>query len=203
MKWPELDQTPRPVARSPWTEERIAYVRTRWSSGASARRISDELGNGISRNAVLGLLHRLELARLSPFAGRRGRRSDRTMAGRFAHFYPSRAETPISAPATPPAWVANARPYVDDPGSDAGIRPSQRRTLLQLDDRTCRWPVGDPCRPDFFFCGAKPVRGKPYCAAHDMRSRHTDEARSLKARIPDMRRRPAEPKLVGGMPVRS
>jgi GcrA cell cycle regulator len=191
------------LARSPWTEERIAYVKMRWSSGASARRISSELANGISRNAVLGLLHRLEMARLSPFAGRRGRRSDRTTGSRPARLRRPPAETPIRAPATPPAWVANARPYVDDPGSDAEIPLSQRLTLMQLDSRTCRWPVGDPCHPGFFFCGAKSVGGRPYCTAHEMRSRHTDKTHNAKLRIGGMRPTSAGPKLARWTPAGS
>jgi GcrA cell cycle regulator len=178
-----LDQLWSSPAKPGWTGERIAYVKTRWSSGASARQISDELGNGISRSAVLGILHRLDLARLSPYAGQRGRRNDRTLAvDRPAPRDLSPLQALICAPVAPPAWVANARPYVDDPDRDSGIPVSQRRTLLQLNGRTCRWPVGDPCRPDFFFCGAKPIRGRPYCAAHDMRSRDTRKDHNAKAR---------------------
>src|SRR5581483_11416960 len=41
-----------------------------------------------------------------------------------------------------------------------------RRSLLELTDATCRWPVGDPQHPEFFFCGAPPRANSPYCAAH-------------------------------------
>lgn len=50
---------------------------------------------------------------------------------------------------------------------DAGGIPfEQRRSLLELTDQTCRWPVGDPRDPEFFFCGAEPVIGHPYCPCH-------------------------------------
>jgi GcrA cell cycle regulator len=42
----------------------------------------------------------------------------------------------------------------------------QRRTLLELTADTCRWPIGDPASPDFFFCGGKPLTGLPYCSYH-------------------------------------
>ena len=42
----------------------------------------------------------------------------------------------------------------------------QRRTLLQLNENTCRWPIGDPATPDFFFCGGKPLASLPYCHHH-------------------------------------
>jgi hypothetical protein len=59
--------------RSPWSADRIHHLRTRWSQGVSAARIAGELGAGISRCAVLGKLHRLGSAHLSPAA--RGRRA--------------------------------------------------------------------------------------------------------------------------------
>lgn len=42
----------------------------------------------------------------------------------------------------------------------------QRRTLLELNEETCRWPIGDPAGADFFFCGGKPIAGLPYCGYH-------------------------------------
>jgi hypothetical protein len=69
-----------------------------------------------------------------------------------------------------PAWVVNARPYVETVGVDARIPRRQRRSLFELSDDTCRWPVGDPRSSRFFFCGAQPVRNKPYCAAHCARA---------------------------------
>jgi hypothetical protein len=69
-----------------------------------------------------------------------------------------------------PAWLRDATPYVDDPLVDADIPPAQRRALLDLDRNTCRWPVGDPAGSAFFFCGAQPLAGKPYCARHCARA---------------------------------
>ena len=43
---------------------------------------------------------------------------------------------------------------------------SQRRTLLELTEQTCRWPIGDPGSPEFFFCGGNTVTKLPYCAYH-------------------------------------
>jgi GcrA cell cycle regulator len=60
---------------------------------------------------------------------------------------------------------------------DADIPLPQRRSLLELDRHACRWPIGDPRSPDFLFCGAKPRRGKPYCAAHCARAYISEEER--------------------------
>jgi hypothetical protein len=54
-----------------------------------------------------------------------------------------------------------------EPPIDESIPMEQRRSLADLEASTCKWGVGDPCSPDFFFCGAV-TSGKrePYCAAH-------------------------------------
>ena len=42
----------------------------------------------------------------------------------------------------------------------------QRRTLLELNEQTCRWPIGDPSSTDFFFCGGQAITALPYCSYH-------------------------------------
>jgi GcrA cell cycle regulator len=69
-----------------------------------------------------------------------------------------------------PMRLLAAKPYVEHPGDDAHIPIVQRRSLLDLDSRTCRWPVHDPAAPDFFFCGAQSAFGRPYCATHCARA---------------------------------
>jgi GcrA cell cycle regulator len=69
-----------------------------------------------------------------------------------------------------PVWLLQAEPYVDRPGSDARIPPAQRRTLIELDGSTCRWPVGDPAGSRFFFCGGRVAAGRPYCPEHCARA---------------------------------
>jgi len=49
---------------------------------------------------------------------------------------------------------------------DTVVPMSQRVSLLELNEATCHWPVGDPASPDFFFCGGKTLAGLPYCALH-------------------------------------
>jgi GcrA cell cycle regulator len=170
---------PRRSLPSPWTKERIARLKARWSEGATAKEISKELAHGISRSAVLGAIRRLGIAHLSPYGVKKaaaGKASRRSAA------VPSPQPAPEPAPSSgrrewqPPAWVRNAKPYVDDPRVDTDVPLRQRRSFLELDSSTCRWPVGDPSRPDFFFCGARPLEAKPYCAAHWARSFTKDTA---------------------------
>ena len=52
------------------------------------------------------------------------------------------------------------------------IPVEQRLTLLQLSEHTCKWPIGDPLTPDFYFCGQHSNEGKPYCEFHSRRAYH-------------------------------
>jgi GcrA cell cycle regulator len=183
----------RRYATSPWTDERIELVRTLWSQGVSAQRIARELGAGISRGAVLGKIHRLGIVEMSPNSGaRRSERNDAQLVVEREHDLAN--ELPASQCEFPnsqrelPAWVRDAAPYIDDPLVDADIPASQRRALLELSDRACRWPVGDPCCPDFFFCGAEAFPGKPYCVAHCARGYRREEATTPSGRAPALSR---------------
>ena len=49
---------------------------------------------------------------------------------------------------------------------EAVEKKAKRLNLLQLTERTCKWPIGDPATDDFFFCGLPSMGGKPYCEAH-------------------------------------
>ena len=127
-----------------WTDDRVEQLKNLWTEGLSASQIARALG-GVTRNAVIGKVHRLGLA------------------GRAA---PARAERPRvpSAPRVsfrhhvPPPPVIEEEPIVFDDGSHA--------TVLTINDRMCRWPIGDPAKDEFHFCGRAPRSGSPYCEAH-------------------------------------
>lgn len=128
---------------SAWTEDRIGRLKTLWLEGQSAEQIARDLAHGISRNAVLGKVHRLGLS-----------------AGRAAGAVTSRARV-RSASALPARLPAGNRPIADcAPSSKAGSA-----TLLSVGRSECRWPLGDPRDADFTLCG-RPVARCAYCAAH-------------------------------------
>jgi GcrA cell cycle regulator len=164
-----LPRAPRRRPVSPWTKQRTRVLRRRWSQGARVREIAAELGHGITYNAVIGKIHRLGISDQSPYGGAPGRRytantrpADRPVHAQRAAWWFRKGPLP--------AWVVNAKPYVETVGADARIPRRQRRSLLELNDETCSWPVGDPRSPRFFFCGAKPMPNKPYCAQHSARA---------------------------------
>jgi GcrA cell cycle regulator len=64
------------------------------------------------------------------------------------------------------ALAYDLEPLAEPELIDNIIPIGQRRTLLELNEDTCRWPIGDPASPEFFFCGGKPLTGVPYCGHH-------------------------------------
>ena len=155
-----LDQK-RPELQT-WTDERVELLKKLWGDGLSASQIAGELG-GITRNAVIGKVHRLGLS------GRAKAPSSsvpRQRKPRAPSMY--RAPRPMmrgnTALAHMPAYDYEAEP---DPEPIENIIPiGQRCSLLELDQEKCHWPIGDPGQPDFFFCGGKTNAGTPYCGYH-------------------------------------
>jgi GcrA cell cycle regulator len=163
-----------------WTDERIALLKQYWEEGRSASQIAEVLGEGLSRNAVIGKAHRLGLAsRPSPLKIGEPRPADSKPAAARAEPKPApkpaaRAEpTPApAAQAAPPMPAPQPAPSAASPATALpATKPAPRAkgarvTLLDLNDRICKWPIGHPDEADFHFCG-KPVNaGFPYCGEH-------------------------------------
>jgi len=144
-----------------WTDERVEQLKKLWESGLSASQIAAELGN-ITRNAVIGKVHRLGLS------GRAKSPSSSVPRQRKAR--PSQHMVRISRPVargnTALAHAFEMEPEHDPIAYDNVVPMNQRKTLLELNEETCHWPVGDPGSPEFFFCGGKSLAGLPYCAHH-------------------------------------
>jgi GcrA cell cycle regulator len=144
-----------------WTDERVEQLKKLWESGLSASQIAAELGN-ITRNAVIGKVHRLGLS------GRAKSPSSSVPRPRKAR--PSqhmvRISRPMSRGNTALAQAFETEPEHDPIAYDNVVPMNQRKTLLELSEDTCHWPVGDPSTSDFFFCGGKSLQGLPYCAHH-------------------------------------
>jgi len=139
-----------------WTDDRVEMLKKLWADGLSASQIAAELG-GITRNAVIGKVHRLGLSgrAKSPSSGVPRVRKPRS-SGMMRVSRPSmRGNTAL------------AYEYDLEPEPELiEIPVEQRKTLLQLTDKTCRWPVGDPGSSDFYFCGGETAGDLPYCVHH-------------------------------------
>jgi GcrA cell cycle regulator len=143
-----------------WTDERVELLKKLWSDGLSASQIAGELG-GITRNAVIGKVHRLGLsgrAKSPSSAAPRQRKPRSTQMLRIAR--PAmRGNTALAQ-----AFEVELEP--EPVLYDNVIPMGQRRSILELTEATCRWPIGDPSSTEFFFCGGQSMAGLPYCPYH-------------------------------------
>lgn len=151
-----------------WTDERVELLRKYWAEGLSASRIAAQLG-GVSRNAVIGKVHRLKLSsrgRTTTSSTTRQKKS--TTAPRAAKpSAPRTITTSIGATALQAQFDAEpvARRYYR-PAEDVVVPMSRRLALVELTERTCKWPNGDPLSEDFSFCGNDSAETGPYCNFH-------------------------------------
>jgi GcrA cell cycle regulator len=79
---------------------------------------------------------------------------------------------PLRKPIVPAGQPLPPQPSLNEisPEALASVREVEKRakklTLMELTERTCKWPIGDPATEDFWFCGLPSLPGKPYCEAH-------------------------------------
>ena len=144
-----------------WTEERIALLQKLWGQGYSASQIANAL-EGVTRNAVIGKIHRLGKR---PESATPRARPSLVAAHAAAH-----ARRPVAVEARRPAPPAQAQPQ-----EDWNVRPFRRAALLEepglatsttLEANMCRWPIGDPDETGFSFCGQGVQGSRPYCQGH-------------------------------------
>lgn len=154
-----------------WTNERVELLKKLWSEGLSASQIAGELG-GVTRNAVIGKVHRLGLsgrAKTSSSSSKPRRPRTASPSAGTAPKKPAQQPQTIGATAlkmdTSPAPAAEIKPELE-PLPELVVPISQRATILTLTERTCKWPIGDPATDDFYFCGRQSDAGVPYCAHH-------------------------------------
>jgi len=171
-----------------WTEERVELLKKLWMEGLSASQIAAVLGDGVTRNAVIGKVHRLKLSgRAKPVSSaprvRSAPRPSRRVASPSGRSFGGMSSRPRSM-GSAPMLGATALKISEDYETEAYQLPQvqeldipleQRLTLLQLNEHTCKWPIGDPLTPDFYFCGQAHDEGRPYCEFHSRRAYHQVE----------------------------
>ncbi len=177
-----------------WSDERVELLKKMWGEGQSASQIAKELG-GVTRNAVIGKVHRLGLSNRNGGGGNSTASASTEAKAKPAPKVakpakpkaapkPEAAPAAAEAPAPAPAVVTRIKPIIPagqplppqpstneiDPKALAKVteveKKAKRLNLMELTSRTCKWPVGDPATDDFWFCGLPSQAGKPYCEAH-------------------------------------
>ncbi|WP_375230365.1 GcrA family cell cycle regulator [Roseobacter sp. S98] len=170
-----------------WTDERVEMLKKMWGEGQSASQIAKELG-GVTRNAVIGKVHRLGLSNRATAAAKpEPKAKPAPKAEAKPKAAPKPAEPAATARAEPEAAPKPlpARKQIIPAGQPLPPQPSaneispealakvseiekkaKKLSLMELTERTCKWPVGDPATDNFWFCGLPVQQGKPYCEAH-------------------------------------
>ena len=170
-----------------WNDERVEQLRKLWMEGLSASQIAAELANGITRNAVIGKVHRLGLSgrakapapaparpRVKPassasrpsIGGSGGGARSSSRGGMMDAGAPMTMTRGANALALQPTAMSAPTP-APRPIEDVVVPISERVTIMELRESMCRWPLGDPTTPEFRFCGANsPIGEGPYCAYH-------------------------------------
>lgn len=160
-----------------WTDERVELLRKLWSEGLSASQIAAQLG-GVSRNAVIGKVHRLKLSgrgrttaaptrqKKAPAAGNG---ASATKSTTRAAASPAHRHVTASIGATALQVQFDAEPVARQylrPVENVVVPISRRLQLTELTERTCKWPNGDPLTEEFHFCGNDAGESGPYCTYH-------------------------------------
>ena len=178
-----------------WSDERVAVLKKMWLDGNSASEIAKELGD-ITRNAVIGKVHRLGLSnRESNASGagsginkavksvKRGRpakadkepkKRGRPQKIKDTKGFNEMADKGKSITPTSATKRSNdSKPEVVSDLSEETLKSllkiemkSKKISLMDLTERTCKWPIGDPATDSFWFCGHEAEPGKPYCKTH-------------------------------------
>jgi GcrA cell cycle regulator len=146
-----------------WTDERVELLKKLWAEGLSASQIAGRLG-GVTRNAVIGKVHRLGLSGRATSSRSSAPRPRRAHAPR-QHRAPSLTFGTRGNVALKPSYEAEYDPE-PVPVEELVIPLHERASILTLKETMCRWPIGDPAEEDFHFCGRKKVGALPYCEHH-------------------------------------
>jgi GcrA cell cycle regulator len=146
-----------------WTDERVSTLKKLWTEGLSANQIAKQLG-GVTRNAVIGKVHRLGLAgRATPSrpAIKRPMRPTAPRSNPVHAAHRTRALLPGSFSQDSANNVIPFLPTLEALRQEDGSLAS----VLTLTERMCKWPIGDPSDQTFAFCGRTACTG-PYCEDH-------------------------------------
>ena len=162
-----------------WTDERVEQLRKLWADGLSASQIAAQMG-GVTRNAVIGKVHRLKLSSRGKSTSSQPRVKKVTSSSQ-----PRQSSTPrsssggsgrggsgggthsIGATALKSEYRTNAISAQVLEFVPALVAPESKRLMLvELSERTCKWPIGDPMSIEFNFCGHESGDSGPYCQFH-------------------------------------
>ena len=131
-----------------WTEEKVAKLKELWGKGNTASQIAEIIG-GISRNAVIGKAHRLNLsAKIKTRTATTSKNFDNSFDNKNVKQKKLRGN--------------RFKSFI----IEKDFEPEQPKQLEELDDNSCKWPIGHPDEDSFYFCGRSSLKDFSYCKLH-------------------------------------
>jgi len=128
-----------------WTDEKVAKLKDLWGKGSTASQIAEILG-GVSRNAVIGKAHRLNLSgKIIAKKSSNNQKIDKSKNLNLKKVRKGRFKSIII---------------------DKDFEPENPKQLEELDEKSCKWPIGHPNEENFYFCGRTSLKGFSYCKLH-------------------------------------
>ena len=131
-----------------WTEEKVAKLKELWGKGSTASQIAEIIG-GISRNAVIGKAHRLNLsAKIKTRAATSNQNFEDSLEeknNKIKRYRKSKFKSLII---------------------EKDFEPENPKQLEELTDNDCKYPIGHPNEKDFYFCGRSSLKDFSYCKLH-------------------------------------
>ena len=130
-----------------WTEEKVEKLKELWGK-KTASEIAQIIGN-VSRNAIIGKAHRLNLS--LKFG------SKKKLTGNFI-----KSKNPVEKQNLRKDRKSKFKSLI----IDKNFEPENPKTLEELDESTCKWPIGHPNEKNFYFCGRPSLKDFSYCKLH-------------------------------------
>jgi len=130
-----------------WTEEKVAKLKELWGKGNTASQIAEILG-GLSRNAVIGKAHRLNLSA-------KIKTRTATSTQKFENFEEKNNKTKRGRKGKFKSLII-----------EKDFEPENPKQLEELDESSCKWPIGHPDEKSFYFCGRSSLKDFSYCKLH-------------------------------------
>ena len=131
-----------------WTDEKVSKLKELWGKGKTANQIAEIIG-GISRNAVIGKAHRLNLsAKIKTRFAASNKNFDDTAENKN---FPSKQ---------------GRKNRFKSLIIDKNFEPENPKQLEELDESSCKWPIGHPDEKSFYFCGRTSLKDFSYCKLH-------------------------------------
>ena len=155
-----------------WTDERVEILKKLWAEGLSARQIADQLG-GVTRNAVIGKVHRLGLSGRATTSRAKTMRPRKKRIETTSQGLSGEAGRPARPVVAPEVASPHQSPGLENfptalvaPVDELVIPLEDRVTIETLKESHCKWPIGDPAEEDFHFCGHARHEDGVYCEFH-------------------------------------